>query len=219
MIPPQGHSRPAGRTAPSPRRRARRGDGELLREEIVAAATRLLTERGGEEAVSIRAIADEVGVTPPSIYLHFNDKDDLFLAVCDDRFTELDRLSNEAAAGTDDPLDRIRRRGEAYVRFGLDNPEQYRILFMSSHRSGVSAEQVKEWAAFAHLVADVEAAMDAGAIEGSDAFVVAIGLWATVHGITSLIITMPTFPWPPLDELMGRTLGACALGLVPRPPT
>ena len=190
----------------------------MLREEIVAAATRLLTERGGEEAVSVRAIADEVGVTPPSIYLHFADKDELFLAVCDDRFTELDRLSNEAAGEAADPLDRIRRRGEAYIRFGLDNPEQYRILFMSSHRSVVSAEQVKEWAAFAHLVADVEAAMDAGAIEGSDAFVVAIGLWATVHGITSLIITMPTFPWPPLDELMGRTLGACALGLVPRPP-
>jgi len=80
-------------TTLAPRRRARRGDGPLLREEIIAAAERLLLERGSEEAVSMRAIADAVGVTPPSIYLHFADKEELFVAVCDARFDELARLS------------------------------------------------------------------------------------------------------------------------------
>ncbi|GAC1312447.1 MAG: TetR/AcrR family transcriptional regulator [Acidimicrobiales bacterium] len=193
-----------------PRRRARRGQGDRLRDEIVTAATALLAERGGEEAVSIRAIADKVGVTPPSIYLHFADKDELFLAVCDDRFRELDRLSNLAAAGTDDPLERIRRRGQAYVQFGLDNPEHYRVLFMGPRHAAATTEQMKEWAAFEHLVDDVKAAIAAGLLSG-DPFVSALGLWATVHGITSLMITMPTFPWPPLEQL----LTAC--GGMPQP--
>ena len=49
------------------RSRARRGEGDLLREEILLAATRLLIETGNEDAMSIRAIADAVGVSPPSI--------------------------------------------------------------------------------------------------------------------------------------------------------
>ena len=194
------------------RRRARRGEGELLHDEIVAAATALLAERGGEAAVSIRAIADAVGVTPPSIYLHFADKDELFVAVCDDRFRELDRLSNLAAAGVADPLERIRRRGEAYIRFGLENPEHYRVLFMGPRHESATTDQMKEWAAFEHLVDDVQSAIAAGSLAG-DPFVVALGLWATVHGITSLMITMPTFPWPPFEEL----LSACGAGGLPQP--
>ena len=74
----------AARPSASPRRaRARRGEGPRLREEILAAATRLLAETGDEEAVSIRAVAEAVGVTPPSIYLHFADKTELIFAVCE----------------------------------------------------------------------------------------------------------------------------------------
>ena len=121
--------------------------------------------------------------------------------MCDDRFQELDRLSNLAAEGVADPLERIRRRGEAYVRFGLDNPEHYRVLFMGPRHASASTDQMKEWAAFEHLVDDVKAAIVSGQVAG-DPFVAALGLWATVHGITSLMITMPTFPWPPLEQLM-----------------
>src|ERR1700688_3883156 len=94
---------------PAPRRRARRGEGDRLREEILAAAEQLLIDRGSEDAVSIRAIADAVGVTPPSIYLHFADKEELFVAVCDARFEELSRRSAEAAAAATDPMDEVRR--------------------------------------------------------------------------------------------------------------
>ncbi|NED65050.1 helix-turn-helix transcriptional regulator, partial [Streptomyces sp. SID10244] len=64
------------------RTRSPRGSGELLAEEIIASATALLLEEGDDAAVSIRAVAGRVGVTPPSIYLHFADKDALLDAVC-----------------------------------------------------------------------------------------------------------------------------------------
>ena len=63
----------------SRRTRARRGEGERLREEILDAAERLLIETGNRDAVSIRAVAEAVGVTPPSIYLHFADKTELLI--------------------------------------------------------------------------------------------------------------------------------------------
>lgn len=200
----------------SPRRRSRRGEGERLREEILAAASRLLVERGSEDAVSIRAIAEAIGVTPPSIYLHFADKEELFVAICDERFQQLDRLSEEAAAAATGPLDEIRRRGEAYIRFGLDNPEQYRILFVDLQPEGVTAERVEKWACLQHMVDAVQRAMEAGDLVPGDAFVVTLQLWAAVHGLTSLLISKPDFPWPEVDALVQGTLGMCAAGLVPR---
>ena len=69
-------------TAQARRHRARRGSGDLLRAEILTAAEELLVETGSEELVSVRAIADRVGVTTPSIYLHFADKQTLLDTVC-----------------------------------------------------------------------------------------------------------------------------------------
>ena len=74
-------------------------------------------ETADEEAVSIRAVADAVGVTPPAIYLHFADKRELILEVCAASFAELDRVSEEAAAGSSDPVESLRLRGRAYVQF------------------------------------------------------------------------------------------------------
>ncbi|HEV8648725.1 MAG TPA: TetR/AcrR family transcriptional regulator [Actinomycetes bacterium] len=190
--------------AASPRRhRARRGEGERLRAEILDAATRLLFETGDGSAVSIRAIAKAVGVTTPSIYLHFADKDELLWAVCEEQFRKLDETCEEAAAGSSDPLDSLRLRGHAYVRFGLDNAEAYRILFMGrgdEMPEEAALHAVQESAAFSHLVEAVQRCMDAGAIRREDPFVVAFGLWALVHGVTSLLISLPSFPWPQRPE-------------------
>jgi AcrR family transcriptional regulator len=164
-----------------------------------------LVETGDEDAVSIRAIADAVGVTPPSIYLHFADKTDLIFAVCERQYARLDSYTNEVLAGETDPGRRLNLRGRAYVQFGLDNPEHYRILFMG--RANVAPEnfadeRVAGLAAFDHLVAEVRACVEAGLIDG-DPFVVACGAWAKVHGLTSLLISKPNFPWPPLEALLG----------------
>jgi AcrR family transcriptional regulator len=57
----------AAATSPSRRPRLPKGEGRQLRDEILAVAERMLLETGSQEAVSIRAVADAVGVTPPSI--------------------------------------------------------------------------------------------------------------------------------------------------------
>jgi AcrR family transcriptional regulator len=203
------------REAPVRRRRARRGEGERLREEILEAAERLLIDTGDEEAVSIRAVADAVGVTPPSIYLHFRDKNELLFEVCERHFERFDRVLEEAAARSDEPFESLRLRGRAYVQFGVENPEQYRILFMRKRATlpeDVDFDRIRGAAAFGHLVDAVQRCMDAGAIPRRDPFLVATILWIQIHGITSLLISMPQFPWPDRDELTDQLCWAARVG-------
>lgn len=199
---------------PATRRRAKRGQGELLRADILAAAERLLIQTGDQGAVSIRAIADAAGVTPPSIYLHFADKTELLGAVCEARFGEFSEFITDAVRGIDDPLEAVREMGRAYVRFGLQNPEHYRIMFMTRPLAeGLPLDKLPGLTAFGHVVAAVDRCMEAGAIAAGDAFLVATNLWTAVHGVTSLLIARPDFPWPDLDRLMGLVLDVQSKGL------
>jgi AcrR family transcriptional regulator len=201
----------------SPRRRNRRGEGDQLRAEILAAAEDLLLASGDEDAVSIRAVAAAVGVTPPSIYLHFKDKVELLYAVCGEHFRVLDEVSDAAVEGVDDPGERIHRRGQAYIQFGLDHPEHYRIMFMGRPdcEPRMTVEELSTTACFGHLVDDVSAAMAAGLLPADDPFTVACGLWAKVHGVTSLLIAKPDFPWPPLEEFVAAATGGSLLAKRP----
>ena len=202
---------PAVRTRP----RSRRGEGETLRDDLLDATERLMIETGRADAVSIRAIADAVGVTPPSIYLHFPDKESLILAVCERHFEVFDSVIEDAGGKTADPVESLRRRGRAYVRFGLENPEPYRILFMTRTESAQQRDIVVGAGAraFQHLVDAVQRGIDAGVFRPIDPVLAATGVWAAVHGVTSLLISMPGFPWPDVDTLVDHVCDIQIRGL------
>jgi AcrR family transcriptional regulator len=154
-------------------------------------------------------VADAVGVTPPSIYLHFADKDELIWQVCEEQFRRLDEHVQAKSAGFDDPLEAIHACGRAYVEFGLSNAEGYRILFMGNGRHSHKHEEPEPDTGMAsvsptlaRLIDYLRQAMDSGLIARSDPRVVALGLWTAVHGITSLLIALPDFPWPADREVM-----------------
>jgi AcrR family transcriptional regulator len=168
--------------------------------------------------VSIRAVAEAVGVTPPSIYLHFEDKNELIFAICERYFDELDRATTEAARGSDDPVESLILRGRAYVRFGLENPEPYRVLFMRKPAATplpFQYEKIMSSSAFGHLFEAVVSAIGAGRIEG-DPMLVSIYLWSAVHGLTSLLISKPSFPWPDVGELIDQVTRGVLHGVAVR---
>lgn len=204
-------------TAIRPRTRSRRGEGSKLREVILDAAERLVIEARDADAVSMRAVADAVGVTPASIYLHFSDKEELIRAVCERSFAAFDEVVEQAGKTTDDPVESLRRRARAYVQFGLDNPEQYRILFMGKVGSvgeSIDVSKMPGSFAFLHLVEAVERAINAGAFRpGLEPFLVATGFWTAAHGMTSLLISLPTFPWPDVDILVDHVCESMTYGL------
>ena len=205
---------------PPPRPRSRRGEGELLRDEILAAAQNLLLETASEEAVSIRAVADAVGVTPPSIYRHFADKDRLLLEVCRESFTAFyDQL---AEAATDaDVVNRMADLGRAYIRYAVDHPEHYRIMFMS--RFDLSAqdyaeEMITEGNAFELLLATSAELIAEGRVRpevaAEGALHVGILFWASVHGLASLMVAKPGLPWPDRGQLVDQQLLSTLRGLI-----
>jgi AcrR family transcriptional regulator len=173
----------------------------------------LLAETGDESAVSLRVVAERVGVTVPSIYLHFADKRALIDAVCSEVFEALDRLLRAASEGAADPLDALRAQGNAYVHFAVDNPEHYRVVMMQAHEPGPeSVDAMVASGAFAYLVQSVQACLDAGLLEG-DPVELGLSLWAAAHGVAALLVAKPYFPWPELDGFIDRTVCMAGLGL------
>jgi AcrR family transcriptional regulator len=201
----------------SPRRvRSRRGEGDRLREEILNATEKLLIATKDIDAVSIRAVAKAVGVTPPSIYLHFAHKEELILEVCERQFAAFDAYIRGAAGECDDAVECVKAMGRSYIRYGLEHPEEYRFLFMSVTPEWAAVrvrERIQGLSGFGSLVTAVQRCIDDGAFASGDAFSVACGLWTGVHGITSLLISKPFFPWPEQEAFIEGCLDAYCRGL------
>ena len=202
------------------RARARRGEGQRLRGEIVAAAGSLLGDLGDPNRLSMRAVAAAVGVTPPSIYRHFDDKQALLVAVLEDRWGELYDTLAEAAAGVDDPFVALREIGLAYLRYAEEHPGHYRVLFSAAAPAGISRQRDEHpgGPAFTLLVDAVERCLDAGATvaPGRTSWFLAVQILISGHGLVDLRIGQRfPFPWPPADELLDAHL--TDLGLAPTP--
>jgi AcrR family transcriptional regulator len=197
---------------PLRRRRAPRGSGEQLREEILDATTELLLETGHAKAVSIRSVAQRVGVTPPSIYLHFADKDALLDAVCARYFEKLDEEMQRVAADQTSTIEVLRAQGLAYVRFAMKTPELYRIATMGEGRPGGDVDVALNSSAFAHMRAAVEALMAEGIYPPADSTAKALELWTVAHGVAALLISRPYLPWGDAEEFADRVLTAVCLG-------
>ena len=133
--------------------------------------------------MSIRAVAQRVGVTPPSIYLHFADKDALLDAVCARYFEKLDAEMQQAAADQPSAIEVLRAKGLAYVRFALKTPELYRIATMGEGRPGSDVDVTLNGSAFVHMRASIEALMADGVYPPGDATEKALELWTVAHGV------------------------------------
>jgi AcrR family transcriptional regulator len=194
------------------RRRAPRGSGDQLRGEIIAAARHVLARHGTADAVSIRAVAAQAGVTPPSIYLHFADKDALLDAVAADLFAHIGAAMASAVEGVEPPLARLRAQGLACVRFARENAEVYRLAMMSRRTTPGDADVVLGTSAFALFSETIVDCMEAGIFTRGDPLPIALELWAAAHGIAALLIAKPYLPWGDAEAVTERVLCAAALG-------
>ena len=193
------------------RPRSPRGAGGRLRVEIIAAARELLERTGDVGAVSIRAVAGLVGVSAPSIYRHFADKDALIEAAVAEVFEALDTAMQAAVDPADPPAPRLRSLGLAYVRFALDHPEQYRLATIPTTHQG-DVDMVLTSGAFRYFAATVEEAMADGVIDRADPTPLVLELWAAAHGIASLLLAKPYLPWGDPMAVAERVLDAACFG-------
>jgi AcrR family transcriptional regulator len=167
-------------------RQRREGAREDLRARILTTATKMLA-MGGYETFSLRKLAERIGYSATTIYLHFEDKDALVFAVLDEAMDRFGRALKEAFDSSDDAGERLRRIGRAYVKFGLENPSRYQLMFqrpeyLTRRRPGRAKPPID---AFGILLQAVDLAIAAGVLEGSRD-VLADSLWAITHGIVGL---------------------------------
>ena len=107
------------------------------------------------------------------------------------------------------------------MRFGVEHPEHYRIMLMGKDqvsRDDFEAGLLPGMRSFQSLVENVQECMDQGVFAKDDPFRVATILWATVHGLTSLLISVPGFPtFDDPEGIIDQMLDTVARGLAPHP--
>jgi AcrR family transcriptional regulator len=172
-----------------------------IKTRIVSAARALYFERG-QDAVTMRAVAERVGVTATALYRHFADKDAILREVVGEGSRLLgSHLFRALEAPT--ALGRLRATAEAYLDFAVAQPRAYRSLFEGgTDVSGESPVQAQRGAARRFLRDRVREGMDAGVIAQGDPDGLALTVWALLHGLAELHFAGIA----PLESLRERAL-------------
>ena len=189
------------------RQRNPRGQGGRLREDIIEAASRLLASPGAPP-LTLRAVAREAGVAATSVYLHFADIESLTRAVTERLFDELVRRQDAAREQNSDPCQRVLAGCLAYCEFGLAHQGHYQVMFANPLPTSedVPPDQLPGIAAFRRLIDAVARCLGTEPAD-EQAFFTAQLIWQQLHGIVSLRISRPRFPWPPLAETVTEAVG------------
>ncbi len=206
--------------------RKRRGEGHTRRDEILVAAKTLFLKQG-YEATTIRKIAEEVGVSAPALYLYFADKEAIMLALCDQTFALLMAIVADIEKTVRDPVERLNRFGEAYGRFGLKHPDEYKLVFINpvipeairktGHRTAID-DPTRPGAGgamvFSRLVAILNDIDASGIKLNYPADMAAELCWMGIHGVVAAIIMKPDFPWSDREVLITGMIATVRKGVL-----
>lgn len=206
-----------------PRERRDR-EREETRTRIVDAARELFVLEG-YEAVTMRKIADRIEYSPTAIYFHFKDKEALLNELCQIDFLALAQQLTTIPPELD-PIEKLRAVGHGYIRFGLDYPNHYRLMFMTPHPPVNHDEELVEHGnpesdAYAFLHQILAEAIAGGRIrpELCDVDLLSQTMWGGVHGVISLQIAKCNddwVDWKPLESRAKSMIDALVDGITVR---
>jgi AcrR family transcriptional regulator len=164
-------------------------DRQEMRRLIVDTATQILLDEGIDQ-VSIRRIADRIEYSPGTIYLYFEDKDDILYESHLEAFQSF-YAAEMTVADVPDPLDRLKALGKVYVDFALANRRQYEMMFLIPVPR-IQNKDKYDWSVsiktYQVLRNIVQECIEKGLIRSGHPDVVAMQIWSTVHGLASLLI-------------------------------
>lgn len=188
-----------------------RGQGARLRTELLDAAARLLDAGGRGAELTLRGVAREAGVAAPSIYDHFPHLDDLLLALADQYLADLsDVLARAARQARDrDPGTRLRAVARAYLRWGLDRPGAYGLVF-EGRGPGAGDGPIRPQRRAEPLDKLIAAVAQLDPAPANPRLA-AVVVWTGLHGTVSLRTAWSDVAWPSLN----RHLDAVLAGVLP----
>ncbi len=179
-----------------------------LRSAVVTEGLRLLQTREAD-ALSLREIARNVGVSATALYRHFPDKASLLVALAEAGYAMLAQQQREAATG--EGQERFSQLGRAYVRFALARPALFRLIFVNSPAHMHARTIAPEGSAASLLEQGVVQMMGEG-VSDESRFAVMLRAWALVHGLSMLMLDKQVVAD---DALIDQVVSASSIGLDP----
>lgn len=176
-----------------PKRQRTPEEVEAVKERILRQAVDLMN-RVGFQDFSMRRLAREIKVTPPTLYSYFHDKDELYLCILTEGFSRLYELVLDAYRSSEEPLDRMQAIARAYMDFGLNCANFYNLMFTwhvpkYNDYLGTPLEPVAQFELETSLQvtnltigAIKECAGDGHAVNEEDASFLLVYYWSTLHG-------------------------------------
>ena len=214
--------------APRQRQRNPRGQGGQLRQELITAARKLLTSADAESELTIRGVTRAAGVHPQAFYLHFDNLDALLYEVYAAEFSELTSALQQAAAAAEPGAAALRAMCQEYARFALSQPARYRLLMTvrGQHHADWRPDQLpgapalrllREALAAARPSRHPSASQPQQQSSGQSPDQAVVLLWATLHGLVTLRVSRPSFPWPPIEQLVDQAVDTSVSSLADPP--
>jgi AcrR family transcriptional regulator len=187
-----------------------RGEGNKLRDQLLAATAEVLNEVGDADRASVRAIARRAGVSPTALYLQFPDRDSLVAAAVDAGFETFNAELNAAAEFPGTPGERLLAMGRAYLAFSEQRPAMYAILFSARRPLVDKAPEGDRDQSFYGLVALLQ--LRTPTLDEQAANDLAILIWSSLHGYAMLRAVRPHMDWPTPADYLRHLLTAYAAG-------
>ena len=193
----------------------RQREKKFLREEILDAARELFIKHGYDN-VTMRKIGQKIEYSPTTIYLYFQDKCEILHTLCEETFGKLLKVFNGIERSPLTPVEKLTEMGKAYIRFGLQHPNEYRMIFMTAPGEIKGPEHFQDSAGmktFECLLKCVQGCIDSGEFRPLNVPAAGQALWGAVHGVTSLLINSCGFPFVETELLIDTVLDATINGL------
>jgi AcrR family transcriptional regulator len=200
----------------------RKQQQEDLSAKILDAARELFVAEG-VESVSMRKIAERIGYSATTLYIYFKDKESLLHELCAKDFGTLQE-SFKNIGRISDPIERLRKLGQAYIAFAIEYPSHYRLLFMTPHGPPCEEDEYEiergnpDQDSYAFLRATVVEGLAADVFreEYRDADLLSQVLWSALHGVASLHLIMckdDWVQWRPIEQVAQTANDALIRGL------
>lgn len=187
-----------------------------LRQEIIDVSKELLLKEGFGK-ISMRKIAAKAGVSATSIYLYFKNKDELLLALIEESIEKLNSALKEAAEPDSGPVERLERMAMAYVKYALENPQEYEIIYMvrPEEMPKYPKEKFRQVRDTYELIASIiHKGSEKMLLEVDDPLVSAYTIWAQLHGIVSVVLNKRLDTRIPKEKFLNQAIDQIIHGFV-----
>jgi AcrR family transcriptional regulator len=177
--------------------------------------------REGFAGLSMRRLAEGVGLSVAAAYRHFENKEELLSTVCTEGFQLFSAYLVRGLSGAT-PRERLLETGRQYMRFALEHPNYYQVMFLSDalshgYRSMPQENRARAGASFLFLVDRVRECVGAGVLRQDDPTALAAIIWAQVHGLMSLRLLehLSILNEEGFADFYERAVNSLLLGLAP----